>query len=372
MNFNKFNTIENIKLPYDMSTKYGDVDGFSLQNLFYARNGYFPSCFLFDFETRTNGDFYFDTTKMSKYIIENVDEDEHPEISTYYTKVLGSEDDKINMGFCIILNKSNIFARFEKRVSESYVLFSNDNTDALEKFLDMVLQFYIAPKGEENTYWRICSSVNGYYLEKGNTKCPKNFDIDKLYNDNFIREDEKINEFIADKEKSGLVILHGEKGTGKSSYIKHLVNLHPDKKFVFVPAALIRLLGDPSFGSFLTTLNEHVIILEDCEGAIQSRKSNGDDAAVSLLLNMTDGILADDLNIKFICTFNDDMKNIDDALLRKGRCISKYEFMPLCVEKAQNLLNERGIEAMVTKPLTLSDIFHYEDDDYQIKKKSII
>ena len=269
------------------------------------------------------------------------------------------------------MNKSKIYARFEERVTESYILYHNKKADKLNKFLEMVLQFYVAPAGEENTYWRICSSASGYYLEKGHSKCPANFDVNKLYNDSFAVEDKKINEFIDAKEQHGLVILHGEKGTGKSSYIKHLINAHPDKKFVFVPAAMIKLLGDTSFGSFLTSLNEHIIILEDCEGAIKDRNI-GDAAAVSLLLNMTDGILADDLNMKFICTFNDDMKNIDQALLRKGRCVSKYEFTPLCVEKASKLLEERGVEALLTKPITLSDIFHYEDADYQMRKKSII
>lgn len=374
MVINKFKKTGNVNLPFTESGYYGDVDGLSLQNMFYARNGVFPSCFLFDYEARTNGDFTFDTHKMSKYLIENIDPEENVEISTYYTKILGSPEDKLELGFCIILNKSKIYARFEKRVTESYILYTNDHADEFEKFLEMVLQFYVAPTGEENTYWRICSAQGGYYLEKGNTKCPPNFDVAKLYNDSFAAEDEKIQKFIEEKENSGLVILHGEKGTGKSSYIKHLINKHPDKKFVFVPAAMIRLLGDTSFGSFLSTLNEHVIILEDCEGAIRDRKNQmfGDTAAVSLLLNMTDGILADDLNMKFICTFNEDMNNIDSALLRKGRCVSKYEFEPLCAEKAQKLLSERGIDALVTKPLTLSDIFHYEDDDYQIKKKSII
>ena len=285
MTINKFNGTRNIKLDGSLSSKYGDVDGLSLQNLFYARNGYFPSCFLFDFESRTNGDFTFDTKKMSKYIIDNVSEDEEPEISTYYTKILGNADDKIELGFCIILNKSKIYARFENSVTESYVLYSNDHTDELEKFIEMVLQFYVAPSGEQNTYWRICNSSSGYYLEKGNTKCPANFDVKKLYNDSFIAEDEKINAFIDENEKSGLVILHGEKGTGKSSYIKYLINKHPDKKFVFVPSAMIRLLGDASFGSFLTSLSEHIIILEDCEGAIKDRKSNmfGESASVSLL-----------------------------------------------------------------------------------------
>ena len=373
MGVNKFKGIQNIKLPIEQSENYGNVDGLSLQNLFYARNGVFPSCFLFDYEARTNGDYTFDTIKMSKYLIENLPEDENVEISTYYTKILGSKDDTTELGFCIILNKSKIYARFEKRVNESYILYSNDYPEEFEKFLEMVLQFYVPPVGEENTCWRICSSQGGYYLEKSNTKCPQNFDVSKLYNDSFLAEDEKIKKFIEENEKSGLVILHGEKGTGKSSYIKHLINKYPERKFVFVSPGLIRLLGEPQFGSFLETLSEHVIILEDCEAAIQDRRSaNSNAEAVALILNMTDGILADDLNMKFICTFNEDLKNIDPALLRKGRCISKYEFKPLDKEKAQALLKERGIEALIDKPMVLSDIFHWEDTDYQTKKTSMI
>ena len=127
------------------------------------------------------------------------------------------------------------------------------------------------------------------------------------------------------------------------------------------------LFGDPSFGSFLTSLNNDIIVLEDCENIIKDRKMGESASSVSLLLNMTDGILSDDLSMKFICTFNDDMKTIDPALLRKGRLVSKYEFTPLCVEKAEKLLKERDIEAKLTKPLSLADIFHYGEDDYTNK-----
>lgn len=370
---NRFKSSKNITLPETLSSKYGDVDGLSLQNLYYTRNGVFPSCFLFDYEARTNGDFNFDTIKMSKYIMDNIDPDENPEISTYYTKVLGrKEGEDIDMGFCLILNKSQIYARIEKRVTESYILYSNEHIEELEKFVEMVLQFYIAPEGEENTYWKIACSQNGYYLEKGYSKCPENFEVRKLYNDDFADVDEKICKFIEEDNKSGLVILHGEKGTGKSSYIKNIIKKFPDKKFVNVPAHLVNLLGDPSFGSFLTSLDNHVIILEDCENVIRDRKQMNYGSAVSLLLNMTDGLMADDLSIKFICTFNEDMRTIDPALLRKGRCVAKYEFKPLCKEKAEMLLKERGIDAIVEKPITLADIYHYEDADYQIKKNSII
>jgi ATP-dependent 26S proteasome regulatory subunit len=77
--------------------------------------------------------------------------------------------------------------------------------------------------------------------------------------------------------------------------------------------------------------------------------------------------------MKFICTFNDNMKNIDTALLRKGRLISKYEFKPLDIKKGNAILAKLGIEAELTKPLALSDIFNFLEDGYENEqKKSII
>ena len=58
---------------------------------------------------------------------------------------------------------------------------------------------------------------------------------------------------------------------------------------------------------------------------------------VSALLNITDGLLSDWLNIQLICSFNSDISKIDSALMRKGRLIAKYEFKELEVEKANAL-----------------------------------
>ena len=367
-----FKGISNIKLPTIDLEAYGNVDGLSLQTLFFARNRFFPGCFVFDYDSRTNSDYIFDTKAIAREIMNFVSADEDVEITPYYTKVLGGNEE-LNLGLCIVLNKSNIYARMEKHATDSYILFDNSNVDALNRFLDFVLEHYIKPEDKLNVYWRICCNQGAYYLTEGKIKAPENFDVNALYNDDFANEDEKIKEFINSDDKSGLIILHGEKGTGKSSYIKHLVASYPNKKFVSVPANLVTLLGNPDFGSFLTTLDNHIIILEDCENAIKDRKSSGTSSAVSLLLNMTDGILSDDLNIKFICTFNEDMRNIDPALLRKGRLVSRYEFKPLCAEKAAEILRDRkNIDVMLTKPMTLADIFHYGEEDYEIGKKSII
>ena len=55
---NKIN-FKNIALNHSKSDIYGNVDGISLQNIFYAVNGYFPSCYLFSSNNRTRSTWVF-------------------------------------------------------------------------------------------------------------------------------------------------------------------------------------------------------------------------------------------------------------------------------------------------------------------------
>ena len=47
---------------------------------------------------------------------------------------------------------------------------------------------------------------------------------------------------------------------------------------------------------------------------------------------------------------------VDDALLRKGRLIAKYEFTKLNVVKAQQLRNTLGFTKDISKPMTIAEI----------------
>lgn len=346
---------------------YGDVDGLSLQNLFYTKYGAFPGCYMFDYNQREVADYKFDVNKILDYFKENFPRE--LKVIPYIYKEFNASGSKDTLAICVVLENQKIYGRFQGSVTESYLLFDNSNYDTVEKIVNDISAFYEPPKLKNDIYWRLCfSSDRGFYLTEGKVKAPAILDIEKLYNDDFMPEHSRIEEFIGEEDKSGLIILHGEKGTGKSCYIKNLIHSHPDKKFVYVPAQLITLMSDPSFGSFLATLNNHIIVLEDCENAIRDRKNSDTAPSVSLLLNMTDGILSDDLGIKFICTFNEDMRNIDEALLRKGRLVSKYEFKPLCEEKAQALLTEINNEGVIDGPMTLADIFNIDDPTYEVKR----
>lgn len=352
-------------------------DGLSLQSLFFAVFNEFPSLYTYKSD-EAHSSYYFDTKEILKDLKNLYGEDDvQLVVYTLFNLQTAEEETGLN----IYLKKEGLFARIEKSPNETYILYRNGNEAEVEKLTEEFKKFYKKPTLPPNNVYTVAYE-NGFYLNKLPTKDFSELDILKHYNDDFAVENEIIKKFVETEDESGLLILHGDKGTGKSTYIRHLISSNPEKKFVYIPANLVGILSQPNFSTFLMTLQNHIIILEDCEEAIKDRKTNGTPAAVSLLLNMTDGLLSDGLGLKFICTFNDDVKNIDAALLRKGRLVSKYEFKALCVEKANELLKtlyeedykngKYKNEPVTEKPLSLADIYHFYEASYEKERRKII
>ena len=352
-------------------------DGLSLQSLFFAVFNEFPSLYTFKSD-EAHSSYYFDTKEILEDL-KNLYGEDNVQLVAYTLLNLQTEEEET--GLNIYIKSNGIFARIEKSVDETYILYRNGNEAEVERLTEEFKKFYKKPTLPPNNVYTVAYE-NGFYLNKLPTKDFAELDILKNYNDDFITENEIIKKFVESENESGLMILHGDKGTGKSTYIRHLISSNPEKKFVYIPANLVNMLSQPNFSSFLMTLQDHIIILEDCEEAIKDRKANGSPAAVSLLLNLTDGLLSDGLGLKFICTFNDDVKNIDSALLRRGRLISKYEFKPLATDKANALLEElygekfdKGeyeISPATDKPLSLADIYHFYEASYEKERRKII
>ena len=187
-----------------------------------------------------------------------------------------------------------------------------------------------------------------------------NIDLDLNYNNDFKEVHENIMKNVAE-DKSALYLFHGEPGTGKSSYIKHLINTVDKKKVIYVPPNMISYFSDPDFISFLTTnCTKSLIIIEDAEDALKSREDISHNQAVNNILNFTDGVLGDIFNIQFICTFNCQKHKIDKALLRKGRLTTIYEFEKLKKDKAQILSNSINFDTIIKEDMTLADIYNQD------------
>lgn len=189
----------------------------------------------------------------------------------------------------------------------------------------------------------------------------QNIDIEKNYNDDLPHEE--IVEFL-ESDDSGLCILYGAPGTGKTSYIRHLMHNCKDVDFMILNTSCFDAINDSSFVNMIINNKDAVVILEDCEDLMIERNTGGN-SRIATLLNLSDGILGDALRLKFICTFNSKISKIDSAVLRKGRTHVKYEFKPLCKEKARALAEEIGHTLPAKKGnegYTLAEIYYSDNN----------
>ncbi|UOQ66872.1 AAA family ATPase [Hymenobacter volaticus] len=182
-------------------------------------------------------------------------------------------------------------------------------------------------------------------------------DLSTHYNDDLLPVHDIIVERLRQPQDKGIVILHGPPGTGKTSYIRHLCGLL-DKPKLFIPPNLAARIADPEFINLLHDNTNSILIIEDAEELLLKREGGRGGSAVSNLLNLSDGLLADCFHIQVVCTFNTELARIDSALLRKGRLIAAYHFQPLVQEKAQALATALGQAEPVDGPLALTDVYN--------------
>jgi SpoVK/Ycf46/Vps4 family AAA+-type ATPase len=195
-------------------------------------------------------------------------------------------------------------------------------------------------------------------------------DLELNYGSEFIKVHDVIIDRLNKNNDKGIILLHGEPGTGKTSYIKYLTKLIKDKDILFIPPSMAEMLSEPSIIPFLMDQRNTVLIIEDAERVISDREGNGSPAGVSNILNLTDGILADCLNIQIIATFNMKRERIDQALLRKGRLIAEHKFEKLSAEDTNKLLKHLGKSQEVSESMSLADIYNIDVELFKSTNKN--
>lgn len=157
-----------------------------------------------------------------------------------------------------------------------------------------------------------------------------------------------------------------------TTIIRHLIKKikQDDNKnnVLYFPPTMVDSITEPSFINFISewvadSEGKNYLLIEDAEPLLESRDSSRN-IGITNLLNITDGLLNDILNIQIIATFNTSLKNIDKALLRPERLIARKEFNNLSIENAKVLCDKIGINSeLIDKEVSLADL-------YAMKKES--
>lgn len=323
-----------------------------------------------------------DLIKQTYFSKETIKEDTYEPMVEYGVYGLGKGYiAEISVGYQTIDNFSVSVQSLLREISKK------DNVAATSNLL-LYLPNQDSPLYNEETERIVLEIVKKYKLEK-NTTTPcigmicyedgdfytKTFYIKKdytikngdlHYGEGFTSfHDQLVERFKSDPK--GLVLLHGLPGTGKTFYIRSLIKdlISIGKYVIYLPPSMIEQMVDPTMINFISTLvmekaeegKSCVLLLEDAEPLLVSRKTENRSGGITNLLNVTDGLLNDMLNIQVIATFNTELSNIDEALLRPERLIARKEFKALKKEDAQILADTLGIEKKIDKASTLAEIY---------------
>ena len=238
--------------------------------------------------------------------------------------------------------------------------------DSIENTFNFIKKYFVKADKEESIEFGIAAiDPGGSLYTSWYDYSKKDIDIKKNYNNDFEAPYEKICSLIEEEGEASLMLFYGEPGTGKSTVIKHLIGKYPDKDFIFMDGALLCNVGQEKLMSYFLDNNDTIFILEDCEKSLANRDHNFN-PVMPVLLNITDGIIADVLGIKLICTFNTALSNIDPALKRKGRLSMKYEFRKLAKDKCQEIVNTSDLikeKFTVTEDMTLAELYNHDDEN---------
>ena len=294
----------------------------------------------------------------------------HSESKTFEKLVI---DSKGNPGMLLLRFIPFIETNTTKDEEDEYneggiTAYSNISDDGFQLFKDDFLKVLKKRTKKENNISLIVQTRHGYDTQTFDLPKQK-LDLDYNYGSSFLPVHDKILKTLNQKKGKGLVLLHGEPGCGKTFYLKYLASQIKTKKVMFVPPYMVDFITSPEMTPFLIENSDSILFIEDAERVITDRDMNSANG-VSNILNLTDGILGDILNIQIVATFNMDRAKIDKALLRKGRLIAEHEFGKLGVDESNKLLKHLGKNTITDEPLTLTQIYNIEETEYKVEDKT--
>lgn len=263
-----------------------------------------------------------------------------------FTEIIPDEDDSIINDRILLKINDNIFISYfiidklldTSIVSELTIYYkSNENLEKVNEiindFNDCLVDFLDAEL-ESSKLNTISIGQNGLDIEPITHINLDTDNIELYYNNKTFKE---VNKAIKKIKKSdrGLLILNGERGTGKTSIIKHISD-SLDRIVIFIPNNLIdQTINNPDFRKFIKRYTKPVLVLDDCE-MIFNEYFNKSNMITNNLLQIVDGLIYNDVTI--ITIFNtEDRLEMDHTLMESNNLIDIIDFDYLEKDEANEL-----------------------------------
>lgn len=136
------------------------------------------------------------------------------------------------------------------------------------------------------------------------------------------------------------MLLRGEPGTGKTSFIRRMIN-HARSECVLTFDEKL-LYTDTLFVQFMLSESNRLLVIEDADNMLASR-DKGHNNFMAKLLNLSDGLIRIPKKKIVITTNLIEERHMDSALLRPGRMFHTPIFRKLTYQEAKIAAEDAGV-----------------------------
>jgi len=183
----------------------------------------------------------------------------------------------------------------------------------------------------------------------------------------------------APEQRGGLVLWHGEPGTGKTTALRALLR-------AWSPWCEAHVVTDPerafAHGDYLTELllasgrlpwdpgpsrSWKLLVAEDADDYLRAGAKERAGAALGRLLNVGDGLIGQGLRVLVLLTTNHELATLHPALVRPGRCLAQVEFRRFDANEATAWL--RGAARAPGDGATLAELYELRGDVTRIGRE---
>lgn len=167
---------------------------------------------------------------------------------------------------------------------------------------------------------------------------------------------------------ASVLILIGPPGTGKTTFIKNLIQQSGgDAKVTYDP----RVMSQDSFFAGFISDNTNVLVMEDADEFLASREEGN--TMMHKFLNVADGLISAAGKKMVFSTNLPNISDIDSALLRPGRCFDIIQFRALSRAEAKKVLEEVGSDRELPDgdQHTLAEIFSSQPSGKTFNRRTV-